>query len=160
MTIAIPAATLRRFVIGAVAVLILIAALFLLWQERDRITTVFDRGLGSQVDKATYQAVFLVGGQVYFGVLSSAGEGYVHLRDVFYLSQGEEDAEGQGQLVKRGTELHAPEDPMIIPVAQVLFVENMRSDSEIVAAIRGFLSGDLPARTAAPRTSPVPTSTP
>jgi hypothetical protein len=55
---------------------------------------------------------------------------------------------------------------MIIPQLQVLFIENLRDDSEIVAAIKRFKSGQgpvatpppaSPVRTAAPSATPSPT---
>jgi hypothetical protein len=48
---------------------------------------------------------------------------------------------------------------MIIPQAQVLFIENLRDDSEIVSAIRRFKSGQ-PVATPAPATPQPATATP
>jgi hypothetical protein len=47
---------------------------------------------------------------------------------------------------------------MIIPASSVLFFENMRTDSEVIAAIRAFKAGVTPAPSAAP--SLVPTAAP
>lgn len=144
---------------GVVIAAIVIVALFLLWQQRDRFTTVFDRGVASQIDQATYQAVFLAGGQVYFGRARTSGD-VVLLEDVFYLQQPESGQSElvQGQLIKRGNELHGPREPMIIPVAQILFIENLRGDAEVVNAITRYRSG-APGATAAPAT-PRATATP
>lgn len=113
-----------------------------------------DRFFGSEdrrVDHSSYQAVFLVSSQVYFGKLTIDGDDYL-LRDIFYLNAPQQGTSA-GQLVKRGNELHGPVEPMIIPARSVLFFENMRDDSEVLAAIRGFKAGVTPA----PQTS-VPTT--
>jgi hypothetical protein len=41
---------------------------------------------------------------------------------------------------------------MIIPRDQILFIENMRDDSDIVSLIRRFKSGQLPVATPPPTT--------
>jgi hypothetical protein len=47
---------------------------------------------------------------------------------------------------------------MIIPKSQILFIENLRDDSDIVTAIKKFKSGQLPAATPPPATiAPTPT---
>jgi hypothetical protein len=42
---------------------------------------------------------------------------------------------------------------MIIPRGQILFIENLRDDSDIVTAIKKFKSGQLPAATPPPATT-------
>jgi hypothetical protein len=146
-------------VIGSALVVVLLA---LAWQQRDRLPVagLLTRGLGDQIDHATYQSVFLVGGQVYFGKLTTHGDDYVLLEDVFYLGEAGASPAPQGQLVKRGNELHGPRDPMIIPTSQVLFIENLRSDSHVAVAIQRFHSG-VPGATVPPGTlAPAPTANP
>ena len=64
-----------------------------------------------------------------------------------------------GQLLKRGSELTGPREPMLIELRQVLYVENMRDDSQVVQAIKRFKSGEQPApATQAPTVAP-PTGT-
>ena len=151
---------LRRMAGFAAVGLLVVAAVFIAWQQRDRFTTAFDRGLGSQVDRTTYQVVFLDGGQVYFGKLSTRGDDYVLLDDVFYLPQQEPQSEAnEGQLIKRGNELHGPREPMIIPIGQVLFIENLKPDAPVVSAIRKYHSG-TPGSTAPPPTPRPATSRP
>jgi hypothetical protein len=123
-------------------------------------------GVGDLIDRNAYQAVFLTGGQVFFGH-ATAGEDSIALTDVFYLAPSNDASQPQqlGSLIKRGSELHGPREPMIIEVRQVLFVENLRDDSQVVAAIKRFKSGEQPAATAAPQpqtTQPpaAPTGTP
>ena len=132
--------------------LIVIAVVALGWLG----LTLKDRFFGGEdrrVDHSTYQAVFLVSSQVYFGKLTIDGDDYL-LRDIFYLNAPQEGTSA-GQLVKRGNELHGPVEPMIIPARSVLFFENMRDDSEVLAAIRAFKAGVTPApASAAPTTAP------
>jgi hypothetical protein len=124
-------------------------------------------GVAEQIDKNAYQAVFLTGGQVFFGH-ATAGDDSIALTDVFYLAPSSDAAQPQqlGSLIKRGSELHGPREPMIIETRQVLFIENLRDDSQVVAAIKRFKSGEPPAATAAPQppatTQPpaAPTGTP
>jgi hypothetical protein len=113
-------------------------------------------GVADQIDKNAYQAVFLTGGQVFFGH-ATAGDDSVSLTDVFYLAPNTDTSQTQlGQLVKRGSELHGPREPMLIELRQVLFVENMRDDSQVVQAIKRFKSGEQPAATAAPQPTQPP----
>lgn len=137
------------------AVLVVVGLGALLVTQRDRLFSGEDR----RVDHSTYQAVFLVSSQVYFGKLTIEGDTYL-LRDVFYLNASQEGTSA-GQLIKRGNELHGPVEPMIIPAKSVLFYENMRSDAEVMAAIRAFKSGVTPAPTTAPTATPTqPAATP
>jgi hypothetical protein len=99
-------------------------------------------GADSAVAKDKYQALFLTNGQVYFGKLSHINDKYVELTDIYYLQvqqsvQPAENTDEQPQvsLAKLGSELHGPEDKMSINREQVLFWENLKSDSKVVNAI-------------------------
>jgi hypothetical protein len=86
-----------------------------------------------------YQAVFLNNGQVYFGKLSRYGD-YPVLRDVYYLQitqnlQGGESQPSNVNLVKLGNELHGPMDRMQISRSSILFIEDLKPDSQVVKAI-------------------------
>lgn len=99
-----------------------------------------------------YQAVFLSNGQVYFGHLQTnlSGE-YVQLTDVYYLQVNQSDqlngdstdttsADQQSNfaLIKLGNEIHGPRDAMLINRDHILFIEDLRSDSQIVTQINAF----------------------
>lgn len=149
--VTIPLAPLRRvltLLVAAAILLALAAAGATLWTQRDRIAGTEARF----VDPGTYQAVFLVSSQVYFGKLTIEGEDYL-LRDVFYLNAPQQGTSA-GQLVKRGNELHGPMEPMVIPARSVLFFENMRQDAEVMAAIRAFKAGATPAPNPQPSATP------
>lgn len=86
------------------------------------------------IDPDTYQAVFLTNDQIYFGRLKNINSDYLILSDVYYAKMNES---GAGQLVKLGEgEPHGPRGEMIINQDQVLFWENLNSDSPVVKAIQ------------------------
>lgn len=97
-----------------------------------------------------YQAVFLSNGQVYFGKLTDLNHKYVTLTDIYYLqvqqgsngslqnASGSSTSDSQVSLAKLGSELHGPEDKMSISSDQVLFWENMKTDSKVVQAITKY----------------------
>lgn len=102
---------------------------------------------GDVIDQSKYQAVFFTNGQVYFGKLEKLDENYMRLTHVFYLqtpnssstpsSQNPQDANksSQLQLTKLGTEIHSPEDTMVISKSQMLFFENLKDDGKVVQGI-------------------------
>ncbi len=108
-------------------------------------STVF--GANSLIDGGKYQAVFLTNGQVYFGKLKKIDNNYYTLTDIYYLqasSTGAENAENPQdtaqsnsdvQIVKLGTEIHGPEDKMVIGSEQVLFFENLTKEGKVSQAI-------------------------
>ncbi len=155
--ITIPLGLARRIVIAVAATVIGAAILGVLWQQRDTIATTLGRDL-AEVDRAGYQAVFLTGGQVYFGKLVKKSDEIYLLSDVYYLSEPRE-GNPKGQLVKRGTEIHGPREPMIVPAGQVLLIENLRDDSEVVQAIKRNKAGE-PLASPAPALSPAPRPSP
>lgn len=97
--------------------------------------------------KDVYQAVFLNNGQVYFGHLTPMGD-YFRLEDVYYIRQDVQDTSGtntndtntseeqsQFSVIRLGEEIHQPENLMIINEDDIMFWENLQSDSRVVAAI-------------------------
>jgi len=101
-----------------------------------------------------YQAVFLTNGQVYFGKVAAQDPENVTLKDIYYLqvqqqvqptgsassttTQASTDQNQNVQLVKLGSEIHGPADEMRINRQQVLFVEDLKSDSKVVTAIHNY----------------------
>lgn len=98
-----------------------------------------------------YQAVFLVNGQVYFGKLNPAqlNSNFVTLKDVFYIQVNQplqpvekgKTQQPQPQLVltKLGLqEIHGPKDEMLINREQILFIEELREDSQVTQGIKQF----------------------
>ena len=94
------------------------------------------------IDSGKYQAVFSTSGLVYFGKLESLNSDYFKLSKAYYLqspttgtaSTTDEESNDQ-KLIKLSDAIHGPEDEMIIPKAQVLFYENLKTDSKVAQAI-------------------------
>ena len=156
--IVIPVGALRRIFVMLLVIIGLILLILVVRTQlfRAGVTTLFAPGAAEVIDRELYQAVFLTNGSTYFGRLQQQGDEWFVLTDVFYLSVSQDSAP---QLIKRGSEPQGPREPMIIPQLQVLFIENLRDDSEIVAAIKRFKSGQGPVATAPPA-SPVRTAAP
>ena len=99
-----------------------------------------------------WQAVFLTNGQVYFGQVKKQNKVELVLKEIYYLqvtrplqqtAEGEEQANPQGELslVKLGNELHGPTDAMIVNRDHVLFVEDLKADSNVAQAIVNYKAG-------------------
>lgn len=107
---------------------------------------VFGRDLVSgflSSEKNEWSAVFLSNGQVYFGKIDSNGGREMVLKQVYYL-QAEEGQQvddlnqSRFKLVKLGSELHGPQDILIINKSSVIFYEYLREDSKVVDSIKNF----------------------
>ncbi|MFA5076744.1 MAG: hypothetical protein WC480_05040 [Patescibacteria group bacterium] len=92
----------------------------------------------------TYQAVFLINGQVYFGKIIEQNRENVMLTAVYYLQNktttadvniNSSDSKNDWTLVKLGSEFHGPTDQMVINRDNILFIEELRSDSRVIQAI-------------------------
>lgn len=130
------------FIIGAViAVAILLAGVWFMLSRGSSEST--DTG----IDSSKYQAVFFTNGQVYFGKLQAFNTQYLKLTKIYYLQttaqaadsknpqQTSSDQASSVNLIKLGSEIHGPEDQMIISKDQVLFYENLKSDSKVAKLI-------------------------
>lgn len=98
------------------------------------------------IDKTKFQAVFVNGGQVYFGKLRSLNSKFLALDNIYYLRVNSSGATTDNtnasqdiSLTKLGCELHGPTDEMIVNRDQVLFWENLKDDGQVVAAITKFV---------------------
>ena len=155
--IVIPVSALRRIFVMLLILIALILVVLVVRTQlfRAGISTLFSPSAAEVIDHNAYQAVFLSNGATYFGKLQPQGDEWFVLTDVFYLQTTDQ---GTPQLIKRGNEAQGPKEPMIIARQQVLFIENMRDDSDIVALIKRFKAGQLPVVTPAPSTArPSPT---
>ena len=143
-----------------VLVLIVLIVLLLIVRTqlfRSGVASLFAPSAAEVIDRGAYQAVFLTNGSTYFGKLEPQGDDWFVLSEVFYLSGGDQTAP---QLIKRGSEAQGPKEPMIIPQDQVLFIENLRDDSEIVTLIEKFKSGQIQSATPPPTARPSPRPSP
>jgi hypothetical protein len=101
----------------------------------------------SSVNKSKFQAVFLNGGQVYFGKISDLNRDYLKMGNIYYLrvnqtvqpNQQNNNAANDISLVKLGCELHGPEDSMVINREQVIFWENLKDDGQVAKAVAEYV---------------------
>ncbi|MDQ3065499.1 MAG: hypothetical protein M3Q36_04500, partial [bacterium] len=116
---------LRDTTFGKLTVMMLVLVGLLLALLTAYIATTGSKSEGSFVDGKRFQAVFLEGGQVYFGKIRDLNSKYITMDNIYYLQtqqSGEKDkATVSPVLSKLGCELHAPEDKMIINRDQVQF---------------------------------------
>jgi hypothetical protein len=110
-----------------------------------------------QPNRSTYQAVFLVNGQVYFGRLKGINSKTPVLDDVYYLQVNQQLQPGADSAVRAATsttgeakqpqfslmklgqsEIHGPEDRLHLIKSQILFWENLRPDSQVVKTIADY----------------------
>lgn len=125
-----------------VAILVIVLSGWLLYRSSTAAT----------IDNGKYQAVFFTNGQVYFGKLKQVNANYFKLTDVFYIQAQEADAESTDsenpqqtstqstdiRLIKLGSEVHGPDDEMIISKDQVLFFENLKTDGKVSDSITKY----------------------
>ncbi len=96
------------------------------------------------VDTSKYQAVFLNGGQVYFGKIRKFDNNFLVLNDIYYLRVNQQIQPGQQanandiSLAKLGSELHGPEDYMFLNIDEVQFWENLKDDGQVAQAIKNY----------------------
>jgi hypothetical protein len=123
------------------ATALVVAAIWLL--------SVGPKNEASYVDKNKMQAVFLNGGQVYFGKVTNLDNKFLRLTEIYYLrvnQQVQPNQEGNNQaaqndisLVKLGCELHGPVDEMLINREQVIFWENLKEDGQVAKAVAEYV---------------------
>ena len=91
-----------------------------------------------------YKAVHLDNGQVYFGIVTEEKNGFITLVDIFYFQVYDPtrgiDQQQQISLVKLGSELHGPEDRMLIENTNITFVETLKPDGQVATAIKMYKS--------------------
>ncbi len=97
------------------------------------------------VDSSKYQAVFLNGGQVYFGKIGALTDKYLTVSNIYYLRVNQAVQPNQSttnsndvSLVKLGCELHGPQDRMVINDSQIIFWENLKDDGQVAKAIAEY----------------------
>ena len=98
------------------------------------------------VDKKKLQAVFLNGGQVYFGNINDLNGKFLSMNNIYYLRVNQQVQPNQDQsaasndisLVKLGCELHGPTDNMVINREQIIFWENLKDDGQVAKAVADY----------------------
>ena len=90
-------------------------------------------------DLSDYWAVSLDTDQVFYGKLKK-GNPYLEIRDAFYYQPGvRASTQGNIRIIKVGTELHGPEDLVMINKAHVVMTQQLTPESKIVQAIGQYL---------------------
>ena len=116
------------------------------------LATGKNSGEAKYVDDNKLQAVFLNGGQVYFGKIEDLNSKYMRMGNIYYLRVNQTvqpNQEGNQQatsndisLVKLGCELHGPEDKMVINREQVIFWENLKDDGQVAKAVAEYVKAN------------------
>lgn len=111
------------------------------------IATYEKNGEDKYVDTGKYQAVFLNGGQVYFGKIAELNPNSLVLSDIYYLrvtqqvQPGQENQQNNFTLAKLGCELHRPTNVMVVNKEQVIFWENLKDEdgaNTVTGAIKQY----------------------
>ena len=132
-----PKKRLLLIVAAVIVVLLLIGSGMWAWQMFKNTQT--------GINGSEYQAVFFTNGQVYFGKLQAFNSQYMELTDIYYLQtsnstnstnpQQAATNENSASLVKLGSEIHGPEDQMMIARDQILFYENLKPGGTVSKSI-------------------------
>jgi len=101
------------------------------------------------IDGSKLQAVFLNGGQVYFGNIQNLNDKYMRMTNIYYLRvnqtvqpNGNTSQNNDVSLVKLGCELHGPQDQMVINRDQVVFWENLKGDGQVAKAVADYVKAN------------------
>jgi hypothetical protein len=125
----------------SIAILLVALTAFLVYGDKGKNESKY-------VNTKQMQAVFLNGGQVYFGNISTLNSQYYRLTNIYYLRVNQTVQPNQTtastsandvSLVKLGCELHGPVDEMLINQSQVVFWENLKTDGQVAKAVAEFV---------------------
>lgn len=98
----------------------------------------------TQIDSSKYQAVFLQNNQVYFGKLYGYNTNHPYLKNVWYIQSPDstsssadstKNTQSSMQLMQLTKSVHGPEDEMLLNKSNILFVENLASNSQVTKLI-------------------------
>jgi hypothetical protein len=139
----------RGKVMRIVSALLLVSVGLLIAAVAVFVATSSTKSEKSYLDADKFQAVFLNGGQVYFGKVRELNDKFLTVDNIYYLrvnEQTQQDTANPSQqaqqdisLAKLGCELHGPEDQMVINREQVSFWENLKDDGQVAKAIAEFV---------------------
>ncbi|HEY8886578.1 MAG TPA: hypothetical protein VIM31_03730 [Candidatus Microsaccharimonas sp.] len=141
--------SLKKILLPIIILIVILAIGFFGWSAWSKSHATAMTG----IDSSKYQAIFFTNGQVYFGKLQSFNDNYMKLTDIFYLqTQSSTSTTGSTnpqtsssdtsnvQLIKLGSEVHGPEDAMMIAKDQVLFYENLKADGKVAQSIDKYVA--------------------
>ena len=92
---------------------------------------------GGAIDSKRYQAVILTNDKVYFGKIHDTSSTFFTLDDAFFLreTKASDTAEPVRALLPANSEIHAPDNTLLIRKDEVVLVENLAKDSPVLEEI-------------------------
>ena len=123
-----------RFLLTAIGIIIVGLLTFIINKTNNSIMNDYYISDG-------YQAIF-VKGETYFGKVTNINKDVLVLETVYYLQDqqplqsGPQPKESELALVKLGSEIHGPQNQMVIPLNSISYIENLKETSAIVRAIQ------------------------
>ncbi len=132
-----------KWQIPVLIIIAILSVIYLIFRFTFSQTSQFEKA------KSEWQAVFLSNSQIYFGKIVTMADKEVVLRDVYYLptdqtTQGPKEGHVVSAqtpfLIKLGSEFYKPYDEMRINRDHVLFIEDLKSDSPVIEAIKQYQS--------------------
>lgn len=103
-----------------------------------------------RIDTSTYQAVYLVNGQAYFGKLQNTTGQFLVMKTPYTMQDvqtpPQEDANAETKetsepvanttLIKVSGQVYGPEESIALKAEQVIFWQNLRDDSKVSQALK------------------------
>lgn len=126
-TISIPRGTIRRGGLTVLAILVLVAAALGIAYAVRALRPVDP--MAAAINSREYQYVSLTNGESYFGKLSAPGGSFYYMRHVYTLTAQSSPRSGkplQRTLFKLTSEVHGPEDLLVINRSQIVYMENLK----------------------------------
>lgn len=125
-------------IVVILAVLVAVVVGWVIWSNSKNAAT--------GIDSSKYQAVFMSNGQIYFGKLSDFNDSSFKITSIYYpQAQSTDetstsktdvsDSQSNIQLFRVTDGVHGPEDEMVITKSQILYYENLKSDSKVTQLI-------------------------
>lgn len=97
---------------------------------------------GERINQSGYQVIYMTSGQAYFGKLQNTTGDYLTIKDPYTAQnvtpEGEKaptNQQASTTLLKVSQQAYGPEDVLSVNRDQVLFWQNLRSDSKVAKAI-------------------------
>ena len=102
----------------------------------DFVTSLLPGAASRSVPKDRYVAVFMTGGELFYGRIEGLGNPFPVLSNVFYIQshQDPNTKEISNTLVKRGSEGHGP-DRTFLNASQIIFIEPVGKGSRVANLI-------------------------
>lgn len=122
---------LRKILLILLIILLAVAALLLLYSLRVKYISTGPAADLSDPNASSYYAIFLSGGQIYFGQIAENNESEIVIANSYRLQSN-----GQTYtLLKTTDEAYGSTDKMFINRSQILYYEQLKKDSKVVELI-------------------------